>query len=95
MWKATAGVKPSIAAKPSGKPAIPKKKDLTADDDDEWETDADFVVCQGPREWEICEALGLLRQCYHRFWPFSIAFIVVSLLIDNTKCIILIRPSKQ
>ena len=43
MWKATAGVKPSISAKPSGKPTIPKKKDLTADD--EWDTDPDFVVC--------------------------------------------------
>ena len=43
MWKATAGVKPSVAAKPGGKPAIPKKIDLAADDD-EWETDADFVV---------------------------------------------------
>ena len=43
MWKATAGVKPSISAKPSGKPSIPKKKDLTADD--EWDTDPDFVVC--------------------------------------------------
>ena len=43
MWKATAGVKPSIATKPGGKPTIPKKKDISADDDD-WDTDADFVV---------------------------------------------------
>ena len=43
MWKATAGVKPTVAAKPGGKPVIPKKKDLTADDD-EWDTDPDFVV---------------------------------------------------
>ena len=60
MWKATAGVKPSISAKPSGKPSIPKKKDLTADD--EWDTDPDFVVCSKWRRYAQTVVVVFLRE---------------------------------